>query len=227
MGSSDGTSAALRAMGHAVPARIEDVTAAIKARLIGGGAARMLGRYEIVRVLGTGAQGLVYEGRDPALERPVAIKVLRAKRIHGDDRDPHARLRREARVLAQLDHPNIVRVFDVGEHEIDGERELHVVMEYVDGTTLGRWLAGDHGVDEVLDRFVAAARGLAEAHRAGIVHRDFKPGNVLIGADGTARVADFGLATDDDELELPPSFATDRSDRHHDLTLTGDLLGTK
>ncbi len=213
-------------MGQLVPPRIDDVTAAIKAKLIrGDDRSRVLGRYEIVGVLGSGAQGIVYEGRDPVLERKVAIKVLRAKKaLHG--RDPHARLRREARVLAQLDHPNIVRVFDVGTHESEGDREIHVVMEFVDGISLSRWLGEERTVPEILDMFSAVARGLAVAHRAGIVHRDFKPGNVLIGADGEPRVADFGLATVEEVAVLPDGIEPARLSRDNDLTLTGDVLGT-
>jgi len=148
-----------------------------------------LGRYEVTRKLGEGGMGAVFLARDPRLERDVAIKVLHPR---ADDARGQERLTGEALALARLNHEHVVVVHDVGEQ--DGQ--VWLAMEHLAGGTLRRWRQThlDAGWAEVTRHLLAAARGLAAAHRAGVVHRDFKPDNVLLGADGRARVADFGLA---------------------------------
>jgi serine/threonine protein kinase/tetratricopeptide (TPR) repeat protein len=146
-----------------------------------------LDRYVIDGVLGAGAMGVVYAARDPQLDRAIAIKVLRT----GDDDEAlRTRLYREAQALARVDHANVVSVFDVGTHA----GQVFVAMELVRGETLRAYLTAPRTEAEILAMLVAAGRGLAAAHAAGLVHRDFKPDNVLVGDDGVARVTDFGLA---------------------------------
>jgi hypothetical protein len=148
-----------------------------------------LGRFEVRRKLGEGGMGAVFEALDPALGRVVALKVLRE-----DARGPRPDLAHEARMLARLSHPNVVVVYELGEEA--GER--YVCMERVDGPNLAAWLAAHPEAPwPARARLLrGAAAGLAAAHRAGLVHRDFKLENVLIGADGAPRVTDFGLARD-------------------------------
>src|SRR5262245_12824529 len=130
--------------------------------------------------------GVVLAAHDPDLDRRIAIKVL-----HQGEPEVQARLLREAQTMARLRHANVVTVHDVG--EADGR--VFVAMELVAGTTLRAWLsAARRPWRTIVANFVAAARGLAAAHAAGIVHRDFKLDNVLVGNDGVVRVADFGLA---------------------------------
>lgn len=146
-----------------------------------------LGRYVVMAQLGRGGMGVVYAAYDPELDRKVAVKLL------GGDTAKLAeeRLQREARAMAQLAHPNVVTVYDVGTLA----DRLWIAMEFIDGLTLADWIrARPRNWREVLVMFLAAGEGLVAAHRAGIVHRDFKPDNVMIGADGRARVMDFGLA---------------------------------
>ena len=146
------------------------------------------GRYQIVRPIGAGGMGVVYEAKDLELHRPVALKMLHAS---GDAGALRERLLGEARAMAKLSHPNVIAVHDVGTL---GD-SVFLAMELVEGQTLTGWLAQRRrGWREVLEMFLAAARGLAAAHAAGLVHRDFKPDNVLVGKDGRARVTDFGLA---------------------------------
>lgn len=147
------------------------------------------GRYELVAELGSGAMGVVWAARDMDLDRQVALKLIRSGgRSLAELR---GRLLGEARALARLSHPNVVTVHDVGTTD-DG---LFIAMEHLDGGTLDQWLdASPRSWRQVVEKFIEAGRGLAEAHRAGLVHRDFKPENVLLGRDGVARVADFGLA---------------------------------
>jgi hypothetical protein len=160
---------------------------AIRKRLFGVEAEPIrIGRFEIRRRLGAGAMGVVYLALDPKLEREVALKVVRG----ADVSSLQARLAREARALAKLQHPNVITVFDVG--EID--HETYVAMEYVDGMSLGRWLGAEpRSTAAVIEVFAQAGRGLQAAHGADLVHRDFKPDNVLVGSDGRVRVTDFGL----------------------------------
>jgi eukaryotic-like serine/threonine-protein kinase len=151
-----------------------------------------LGRFVLLQRLGAGGMGVVYSAYDPELDRRVALKLLHARQ-GGEANPAHTRLAREARALAQLSHPNVVPVHDVC--VLDGK--LALVMELVAGRTLRAWLAArPRAVRDVLDIYAQAARGLAAAHAAGIVHRDFKPDNALIGDDGRVRVVDFGLAQD-------------------------------
>ncbi len=144
-----------------------------------------LGRYRLLRVLGGGGMGIVHLAHDDELDRPVALKVLRPGG-NGDSR----RLLREARSMARLAHPHIAAVYDVGEHEGD----VYVAMEYVEGPTLRAWMSDAHDWAERLEVLVQAGRGLVAAHARGVVHRDFKPENVIVGQDGRVRVLDFGLA---------------------------------
>src|SRR5688500_15008834 len=137
--------------------------------------------------------GEVFLAYDAQLHRRVAIKTL-AKAVTAAENE---RLLREARTLAQLSHPNLVHLYEAGEHE----GEVFLVMEYIDGRSLAVWLSeGRHASPDVLAVFTAAGTGLAAAHRAGIVHRDFKPANVIIGNDGIPRVLDFGIAVLEDAL---------------------------
>jgi hypothetical protein len=150
-----------------------------------------LGRYEIVGWLGRGAMGRVYVADDPGLERRVALKIV--ARAAAGAAELEARLAREARAMAQLsDHPNVVTVYDVG---VAGERTF-IAMELVEGTALESYLARrELDWRQILSLLLAAGRGLAAAHAASIVHRDFKPGNVLVGSGRRVKVGDFGLAT--------------------------------
>ena len=148
-----------------------------------------IGRYVILDRIGGGGMGVVYTGYDPELDRKVALKLLRPDRAAGEA--ARLRLLREAQAIARLSHPNVVAVHDAGTF---GD-QVFLAMEYVEGTTLRRWLDEERrSWGEVVDRFALAGRGLAAAHAAGLVHRDFKPDNVLLGKDGRVRVADFGLA---------------------------------
>jgi len=158
-------------------------------RLLADGGAR-LGRFRVESQLDAGGVGLIFAGFDDELARPVALKVLRARAI-GDTRG-RARLLREAQALAQLSHPNVVTVYEVGEWQ----DSVFVAMELIRGQTLRAWLREHRGERErFIELMIQAGRGLAAAHEVGIVHRDFKPANVLVGDDGRVRVLDFGLAS--------------------------------
>ena len=146
-------------------------------------------RYVITGQLGEGAMGVVYRAIDPQLDRKVALKLLRPGR--GRRKRRTARLREEAQALARLSGANVVEVFDVG--AIDDE--IFIAMEYVHGQTLDAWLqTGPRTPAQIVEVAIGAARGLASAHAAGLVHGDFKPANVMIDEEGVARVLDFGLA---------------------------------
>jgi tetratricopeptide (TPR) repeat protein/predicted Ser/Thr protein kinase len=199
-----------------------------------------VGRYIVVARLGAGGMGDVLLGYDPDLDRRVALKLLRIGRRARADR-ARERLLREAQALARLSHPAVVQVFDVGTH---GDGRVFLAMEHVSGRTLGAWFADDppHAWREVVDMLCRAGDGLAAAHTAGIVHRDFKPANVMVGEDGRPRVLDFGLARrfdltasvsvveeeeadddeDDDDLHTGPVSV----DRSAPLTEAGVVMGT-
>jgi hypothetical protein len=174
-----------------------------------------VGRYEIRELLGAGAMGVVYRAHDPDLRRAVAIKLVR-----GNSASSRVRLVREAQAMARVCHPNVVPIFDVGPIGDD----VFVAMPLLEGGTLRSWLGRDRSFDDVVDRFVAAGRGLIAAHAAGLVHRDFKPDNVLLGAGGEVQVADFGLARLAGEATLPdPGAGVLMSG---ELTRTGAVVGT-
>ena len=148
----------------------------------------VVGRYVILHRAGIGGMGVVYAAYDPELDRKIAIKLVHPKRGGTPAR---ARLLREAQAMARLSHPNVIAVHDVGTFG-DG---VFLALEYVEGETLARWLTRERPPwRRTLQVFREAGRGLAAAHRAGLVHRDFKPSNVLLGDDGRTRVLDFGMA---------------------------------
>ncbi len=150
-----------------------------------------LGRYVVLEELGTGGMGMVFAAYDPELNRKVALKLLKPRSRERKRKSSSNRLLQEAQALAKLAHPNVITVYDVGTY---GE-QVFVAMELVEGDTLRGWMREKtRRWDEVLEVFVPAGRGLAAAHAANLVHRDFKPENVLIGRDGRVRVMDFGLA---------------------------------
>jgi tetratricopeptide (TPR) repeat protein/predicted Ser/Thr protein kinase len=193
----------------------------------------IIGRHVVLSKLGAGAMGVVLAAYDPDLDRKVALKLLKAR--PGPQDAARARLQREAQALARLDHRNVVTVYDVGVHA----GQLFVGMEFVEGQTLGEWMAS---VDEprpwreVVRVFTEAGQGLAAAHQAGLVHRDFKPDNVMLGKDGRVRVMDFGLARSNDadgEFEAPVDSTleevkrtTGKHQQLDTLTQTGTMLGT-
>ena len=200
-------------------------------------AGEMLGKYRLDRVLGEGGMGIVWAAFDPDLERAVAIKVLRAGE---SDATLRARLLREARAMARLKHPNVLTVYEVGTvHNRD-----YISMELVDGDSLDAWLATRPPREQLADALLAAGRGLAAAHAAGLVHRDFKPHNVLRSREGHVYVTDFGLARGQiedgveveqrpvaalaDELARGSQFPRRGGDSVLDspLTQTGVLIGT-
>jgi eukaryotic-like serine/threonine-protein kinase len=148
-------------------------------------------RYVVLSRLGVGGMGVVLAAYDPQLDRRVALKVLHGQAGGRDTREAR-RLVREAMAMARLSHPNVITVHDVGEH--DGL--VYISMELVEGRTLKQRLDQRPPWPEVLELFIAAGRGLAGAHAKGLIHRDFKPDNVMIGDDGRVRVMDFGLAHD-------------------------------
>lgn len=164
-----------------------------------------IGRYRITRKIGEGGMGVVYAGFDPELQRDVAVKLIRSGQFRGNVQRASDRLRREAQITAQLAHPNVVTIYDVGESE-DG---VYIAMELVDGPALSRWMRQDARTwREVVSMFFGAGRGLAAAHDEGLIHRDFKPSNVLVG-DRRARVVDFGLAHDGPVRSRPPAPTAD------------------
>lgn len=198
--------------------------AQIKSRLFATRSdAPKIGRYAILKVLGEGGMGTVFSAYDDALDRRVAVKRLKtASAAEG------ARMLREAQAMAKLSHPNVVPVFEVGTH--DGE--LFLVMEYVRGMTLHRWQAdATRPWLDILRYYLQAGRGLAAAHERGLVHRDFKPHNAVVGEDGRVRVLDFGLAArDGDPMDMASgSTIRPRSSAaalDSPLTETGTVMGT-
>ena len=153
-----------------------------------------IGRYVIERILGQGAMGLVYLGRDPSLDRPVAIKTVKDLDLEPEKKQRFLdRFKNEARAAARLSNASIVQVYDVGE---DKELGAYLVLEYVRGSSLKQILREKGPL--LPARLCEVARDLASgidvAHAAGIIHRDIKPDNVLVGEDGRAKLADFGVA---------------------------------
>ncbi|MEP6859608.1 MAG: protein kinase [Deltaproteobacteria bacterium] len=149
----------------------------------------LLGRYVVLGELGRGGMSVVYAAYDPELDRRVALKVVRADQMSATHR---SRLHREAQALARLSHPSVVTVFDVGDLAMD----TFVAMELVEGTSLRDWIRQPRTWREVVRVVIAAGRGLAAAHAAGIVHRDVKPDNIMISPTGAVKLVDFGLARD-------------------------------
>jgi len=166
-------------------------------------AAPTLGRFVLLRELGAGAMGIVYAAYDEELDRRLAVKVLHTG---PGDSEGRARSLREAQAMARVSHPNVVQIYEVGTLA----EQVFVAMEFIDGGTLGAWQrARPRAPAEILHLYLQAGRGLAAAHAAGLVHRDFKPENVLIGRDGRVRVGDFGLARAFDRGAAPsPGQAT-------------------
>jgi tetratricopeptide (TPR) repeat protein len=183
-----------------------------------------IGRYIIVSELGRGGMGVVYKAFDPELDRSIALKLVRFDGLDAAQAESmRLRLLREAQTLARLSHPNVVSVYDVG--TVDAF--LFVAMELVAGKTLRAWLDdGPRSPREVLGVFAAAGAGLAAAHELGIVHRDFKPENVMVADDGSVRVLDFGLARSPDAAPGRPSLPQLARPVDPELTAVGTVMGT-
>jgi len=205
-------------------------TAAGLASAVPLAAGTRIGRFLVVDRLGAGGMGVVYAAYDPVLDRKIALKLL-----HPSARSPDQmvlRLRREAQAAARLSHRNVVTVYDVGIAAVeDRGSDVFVAMELIDGGTLDTWASAQpRRWDETLRMYLAAGRGLAAAHAAGVVHRDFKPSNVLVGADGEPRVSDFGIASTAEVAEataseLAPDVAA-AALSVGTLTRTGAVMGT-
>ncbi|MBV1862483.1 MAG: serine/threonine-protein kinase [Nannocystaceae bacterium] len=181
-------------------------------------------RYSILRRIGTGGMGVVYAAYDPTLDRQVALKLLSG---NTDDEHARARILREARALAQLSHPNVVQVYEHGQFK----GAVYLAMEFVRGRTLRQWMARrEHTWREALCVFLQAGEGLSAAHAAGLVHRDFKPDNAVVGEDGRVRVIDFGLvAARSPAPDVPaPStpVPTPNGGTDVNLTRTDGIVGT-
>jgi tetratricopeptide (TPR) repeat protein len=189
-----------------------------------------IGRYVVLSLVGRGGMGSVYAAYDPELDRKVALKLLHEGTE--DRASASARLLREAKAIARLSHPNVVVVHDAGALDAG----VFLAMEFVEGVTLAEWLKAEQRPwRTVLERFLDAGRALAAAHAAGLIHRDFKPQNVMVGADGKVRVMDFGLAALSSPGAEAPANATAAPAEAGDvtrtvagagLTRTGTLMGT-
>jgi serine/threonine protein kinase len=181
----------------------------------------VVGRYVIQEPIGEGGMGTVYVARDPELERWVALKVLRPELFEGEaGRDGRNRLVREAHAMARINHPNVVAIYDAGVH---GE-QVFLATELVEGPNLWTWLRSPRDWREVLGIFLKAGRGLAAAHAAGLVHRDFKPENVLLGKRGDVKVGDLGLAQAvGTEAAPPPPTSLPSAPPSAPINNTGDL----
>jgi hypothetical protein len=180
-----------------------------------------LGRYHLLERVGEGGMGVVWGAYDPELERRVAIKLVRAKA--GASRE---RILLEGQALAKLSHPNVVAVYDVG--VVDDE--VYLVMEWIRGHNLRVHCAKPRTVREIVALYRAAGEGLYAAHRAGLVHRDFKPENVMVGDDGRVRVLDFGLALDRDDgdegnIAGTPRYMAPEQQRGDEVTERADQFG--
>jgi tetratricopeptide (TPR) repeat protein/predicted Ser/Thr protein kinase len=186
-----------------------------------------IGRFTLLRLLGEGGMGVVYAAYDEDLDRKVAIKLLRAGAAPQPELQ-RARMLREAKLMAQLSHPNVITIHEVGEHE----GQIFIAMEFVRGQSLDQWLqrTAPRRPDwrSVIAVFAQAGEGLVAAHRAGLVHRDFKPQNVMVGEDGEVKVLDFGLAclSSQDEARSSSEDARERPLPLAALTQTGALMGT-
>jgi eukaryotic-like serine/threonine-protein kinase len=186
-----------------------------------------LDRFVVLEKIGSGGMGVVYAAYDSVLDRKVAVKLLRGDAEGEAAAVRQDRLMREARAMAQLAHPNVNTVFDVGTYQ----GQVFVAMELIDGLTLTDWLQKKtRSIKEILDVFIQAGRGLAAAHRAGLIHRDIKPDNLLIGSDGRVRVTDFGLvashASDQTTREKKTKSISISSEDSESLTQTGAAMGS-
>lgn len=195
-----------------------------------------IGRYVVLRKLGQGGMGVVYSAYDPDLDRKIALKVVRDD--VGLGTFGHNRIKQEAQAMARVAHPNVAHVYEVGEYLSPQGRNIFIAMEFIAGESLEEWQSktGPHtaaSLDQCLRLYLQAASGLAAAHASGLIHRDFKPSNVLIGQDGRVRVLDFGLARTTESpssaAELTPDGAqltsTPKSSLPR-LTMVGSILGT-
>lgn len=145
-----------------------------------------VGRYLVLRHMAAGGMGDIYIAYDESLDRKIAVKLLRPSQIS------EWSLRREAQALARLSHPNVVQVYDIGRYE----EQPFVAMEFVNGVPLNQWLSAEpRSPEAILRMFIQCGRGLVVAHEAGLIHRDFKPANVVVGEDGRPRVLDFGIVS--------------------------------
>jgi eukaryotic-like serine/threonine-protein kinase len=191
-------------------------------------AGERIGKYFVLETIGEGAMGVVVRAYDPDLERAIAIKVVQPHLTQAERSEAaRARLIVEARAQARISHPNVVAIYEVGEH--DGL--VYVAMELVEGVDLQRWLKQSRRPwREVVDAFVAAGRGLAQVHLAGLVHRDVKPANIMVGTDGRVRVGDFGIARASFELPSPLGDGAELGDAFDlettALTADGRVVGT-
>jgi len=185
-----------------------------------------VGRFIVIERIGAGGMGEVLAAYDPELDRRVAIKLLRSDSSGARLSElAHKRLLREAQAMAKLSHPNVITVYEVGTL---GNR-VFIAMEFVDGCTLTQWLRKKRpSWREIVDTYVRAGRGLEAAHDAGLVHRDFKPDNVLVGEGGRVRVTDFGLvaAAGESAAPAPDSEESAGSPLSASLTRTGSVMGT-
>jgi tetratricopeptide (TPR) repeat protein/tRNA A-37 threonylcarbamoyl transferase component Bud32 len=193
-----------------------------------------LGRYVVLSRLGVGGMGIVYEAYDPELDRKLALKLLHPIRSRKASKEKtveqRMRLLREAQAMARLTHPNVITVHDVGTHD----EGVFVAMEFIDGGTLTEWIEKNPGWREVVSVLTRAAAGLSAAHAAGLIHRDFKPENVMVARDGRVLVMDFGLARGlgDPDEELPEGSPEDSLTTgttgvlNTDLTRAGAIMGT-
>ncbi len=185
-----------------------------------------IGRYTVLGLVGRGGMGEVYAAYDPSLDRKVALKLMLAE-ASASDRHAQERLVREAQAIAKLSHPNVVVVHDVDTFH----GRVFVAMEFIEGVTLSDWLKEKgRSWREIVSVYLQAARGLSAAHRAGLVHRDFKPQNVMVATDGSVRVMDFGLARrigiDGDAVASAPRDGVSPTSGSDVLTRTGEYLGT-
>ncbi len=197
-----------------------------------GSDAKRMGRYEVEGVIGQGTMGTVYRGWDPRLRRSVALKTIRLDSIIAESQRTEMleRLQNEAVTVAQFNHPNIVSVYDMG----DAEGTAFIAMEFVDGISLATYLArvGVVAPAQLIPLALGVARGLEAAHERNVIHRDVKPGNVLLGRDGGIKVTDFGVAyifsrvsEEASQLYGTPGYVPPEALKQQPYTQAGDLFG--
>lgn len=177
-----------------------------------------LASFELGRRLGEGGMGVVYEARHALLQRRVALKFMHL--VPTGPEVARARLLREARALARINHPNVVTIFELG---ITGDC-VYIAMELVDGGTLADWIETPRDWRAIVDMFLALGRGLEAVHELGLVHRDIKPSNILLDRNGVPKIGDFGLAGTDSEHDSDAR--STRPFPARTLTITNGALGT-